>query len=57
MIELIARYKIKLEPWPSIVYARIGDREVGVKYSSVGGDVVQAIELAVTKVVEVHNAN
>ncbi len=51
MIELIARYKIKIEPWPAIVYARIGEREVGVKYSAVGGDEVKAIELAINQVV------
>lgn len=50
LAELIAEHNVHLAPYDAIVYARIDRREVGVKYSAVGGDKAKAVRLAVRKV-------
>ena len=48
--DLIATHSIHIAPYDAIVYARIDKREVGVKYSAVGGDKAKAVRLAVRAV-------
>lgn len=50
LADLIAQHQIHVAPYGAIVYARIGEREVGVKYSAVGGDKAEAVRLAVREV-------
>ena len=50
LADLIAQHHIHVAPYDAIVYARIDTREVGVKYSAVGGDKAKAVRLAVREV-------
>lgn len=50
LADLIATHAIHIAPYDAIVYARIDTREVGVKYSAVGGDKAKAVRLAVREV-------
>lgn len=50
LADLIARHQIHIAPYDAIVYARVGEREVGVKYSATGGDKAKAVRLAVREV-------
>lgn len=50
LADLIAAHQIHVAPYDAIVYARVGEREVGVKYSATGGDKAKAVRLAVREV-------
>lgn len=50
LADLMATHSIHVSPYDAIVYARIDTREVGVKYSAVGGDKAEAVRLAVREV-------
>lgn len=50
LADLISTHSIHVAPYGAIVYARIGEREVGVKYSATGGDKAKAVRLAVREV-------
>lgn len=50
LADLISTHSVHVAPYGAIVYARIGEREVGVKYSATGGDKAEAVRLAVREV-------
>jgi len=50
--ELIMKHKIRVEPFDSIVFARIGAIECDARYRETDGDELKALQLAVKRVVE-----
>lgn len=52
VLELEARHNITVSHFPSIVYAKINNTEVGMKYREFGGDKVKARIAAVQAVLE-----
>lgn len=52
VLEVEARHNIIVSHFPSIVYAKINNTEVGMKYREFGGDKVKARIAAVQKVLE-----